>query len=327
MVGDSPGVYIASAYAFGARDFDTSAALRALDAGASVPGTQSGGHPVREWIEPWLGLGYVPDQPSITLEYATDDFGIAQFAAALGDTEKHERYLRRSANWANTFNPATGYVESRDSAGRFPNDADHSHVCCGFVEGNAAQYTWMLPFDFSGLFARLGGNSVAVRRLDDFFVELNAGQNRPHAWIGNEPSLGTPWAYNFANAASRTQVVVRRIQLELFDTTPGGLPGNDDGGTTSAWYVLSALGLFPAIPGLGGLSVGSPVFEDAVVHLLDDRIIHIKGVGAADHAPYVSALSLDGVPYAAAWIDWDRLASGATLEFTLSAAPTTWANH
>jgi predicted alpha-1,2-mannosidase len=326
MVGDSPGVYVANAYSFGARDFDTAAALRALDAGASVPGTQSGGHPVREWIEPWLGLGYVPDQPSITLEYATDDFGIAQFAAALGDTEKHDRYLLRSANWANTFNPATGYVESRDSAGRFPN-ADHSHACCGFVEGNAAQYTWMLPFDYSGLFTRLGGNSAAVTRLDDFFAEVNAGQNRPHAWIGNEPSLSAPWAYTFANAPSRTQAVVRRIQMELFDATPGGLPGNDDGGTTSAWYVFSALGLYPAVPGVGGFSIGSPLFQNADIHLTNGRIIHIAGNGAAEDSPYVSALSLDGVPYAATWIDWDRLSSGATLEFTLIETPTSWASE
>jgi predicted alpha-1,2-mannosidase len=317
MVGDSPGVYVANAYAFGAHEFDTSAALQALDAGASVPGTRSGGHPVREWLEPWLGLGYVPDQPSITLEYATDDFGIAQFAAALGDTEKHDRYLLRSASWANTFNPATGYVESRDSAGRFPN-ADHSHACCGFVEGNAAQYTWMVPFDYIGLFTRVGGNEAAVTRLDDFFAELNAGQNRPHAWIGNEPSLSVPWAYNFANAPSRTQAVVRRIQMELFDATPGGLPGNDDGGTTSAWYVFSALGLYPAVPGVGGFSVGSPLFQSADIHLANGQTIHITGKGAAENAPYVSVLSLDGVPHTATWIDWNRLANGANLEFMLS---------
>src|SRR5207302_3562588 len=204
---------------------------------------------------------------SITLEYATDDFGIAQFARALGDGARYDTYLRRSANWTNTFNPATGYVESRNGAGQFLANSDHGSACCGFVEGNAAQYTWMVPFDYAGLFNRMGGSEAAVTRLDDFFVELNAGQNRPHAWIGNEPSLNAPWAYNFAGAPARTQAVIRRIQTELFDTTPGGLPGNDDGGTTSAWFVFSALGLFPAVPGVGGLAIGSPMFPDAVVHL------------------------------------------------------------
>ena len=175
----------------------------------------------------------------------------------LGDTEKHDTYLARSANWVNTFNPASGYVESRNSAGQFAAD-DHSHPCCGFVEGNGAQYTWMVPFDYAGLFNRLGGDDAAVARLDAFFNDLNAGPDRPNAWIGNEPSLNAPWAYDFAGAPQRTQAVVRQIQTGLFDTSPGGLPGNDDGGTTSAWYVLSALGLFPAVPGVGGLAIGQP---------------------------------------------------------------------
>jgi predicted alpha-1,2-mannosidase len=321
MVGDSPGVYVANAYAFGARDFDTSAALQSLDRGASMPGTLSGGHPVREWIEPWLAQGYVPDQPSITLEYATDDFGIAQFAQALGDVQTHDTYLARSGNWTNTFNPATGYVESRNPAGQFAS-GDHSHPCCGFVEGNAAQYTWMVPFDYAGLFNRLGGNDAAVARLDDFFGELNAGPDRPHAWMGNEPSLSAPWAYDFAGAPQRTQAVVRRIQTQLFDTTPGGLPGNDDGGTTSAWYVLSALGLFPAVPGSGGLAIGSPMFSDVVVQLANGGVLHIMAPSAASDAPYVQAVSLDGSPLQTWWIDWDRLARGATLEFALGPDPT-----
>jgi predicted alpha-1,2-mannosidase len=317
MVGDSPGAYVANAYAFGARDFDTQAALRALDAGASVPGTLSGGHPVREYLEPWLRLGYIPEQPSITLEYATDDFAIAQFAASLGDSEKSATYTRRATQWTNTFDGSTGYVEPRDASGAFTN-SEHGRVCCGFVEGNAAQYTWMVPFDYAGLFARMGGNAPAVTRLDDFFTEVNAGLNRPYAWIGNEPSLNAPWAYDFVGAPARTQATVRRIQRELFTPTPGGLPGNDDGGTTSAWYVFSALGLYPAVPGVAGLAVGSPLFSDTVVHLGNGQVIHIVGQGAAADAPYVQALALDGLVYDAAWIDWSRLANGATLEFTLS---------
>jgi predicted alpha-1,2-mannosidase len=317
MVGDSPGVYVASAYAFGARDFDAAAALEALDRGASQPGAQSGGHAVREWLEPWLALGYIPEQPSISLEYAADDFAIGQLAGALGQTAMRDAYLLRASNWANTFDPLTGYVESRDSSGRFA-PQDHGQACCGFVEGNAAQYTFMAPFDAAGLVDRLGGPAATVVRLDDFFAELNAGSNRPHAWMGNEPSLSAPWLYDFAGAPHKAQAVVRRIQLELFSDTPGGLPGNDDGGTTSAWYVLSALGLYPAVPGVGGLALGSPLFADAQVHLGSGRALHIIATGAADDAPYVQALTLDGAPYTSTWLDWSRLTPGATLSFTLS---------
>ncbi len=159
-----------------------------------------------------------------------------------------------------------------------------------------------------------------MARLDEFFAELNAGPNRPHAWIGNEPSLNSPWAYDFAGAPARTQAVVRRIQLSLFDASPGGLPGNDDGGTTSAWYVFAALGLYPAVPGVDTLAVGSPLFEDAVVHLANGQALHIVGHGAADDASFVQALLLDGAPYQSSWIAWDQLKDGATLEFSLTPA-------
>jgi putative alpha-1,2-mannosidase len=118
--------------------------------------------------------------------------------------------------------------------------------------------------------------------LDDFFSELNAGPDRPHAWMGNEPSA-----------------------------------------TTLAWYVLSALGLFPAVPGIGGLAVGSPMFSDTVVQLANGGVLHIVAPSAAADAPYVQSLTIDGSPLQTWWIDWDRLARGATLEFTLSQAPAT----
>jgi predicted alpha-1,2-mannosidase len=317
MVGDSPAVLIANGYAFGARDFDTPSALAALDLGASDPGATSGGHPVREYLDPWVRLGYVPDQPSISLEYATDDFSIAQFAHALGREDVYDRYAARAANWSNTFNPATGYVESRDVSGTFMS-SDHSQPCCGFVEGNAAQYTWMVPFDYPGLFARMGGTDAAVRRLDDFFSEVNAGPNRAHAWLGNEPTLGAAWAYDFAGAPGKTQRVVRRVQRELFDATPGGLPGNDDGGTLSAWYVFAALGLYPAVPGVGGFAVGSPLFSNVDVHLPDGHALHVTSDGADEQS-----LTVDGVPLDGAWLEWSRVSHGATLGFATKLSPQT----
>jgi predicted alpha-1,2-mannosidase len=324
MVGDSPGVYVADAFAFGARQFDAAAALTALDYGASQANATSGSHIVREYLQPWLSLGYVPDQPSISLEYAADDFAIGQLAQALGASDMAQRYAQRAANWTRTFNSATGYVEPRDASGVFAGPADHAHACCGFVEGNAAQYTFMVPFDYPGLFAQLGGRQAALDRLDTFFSQVNAGENRPFAWVGNEPSLDAVWAYDFADAPDRAQAVVRRIQTTLFTPDPGGLPGNDDGGTTSAWYVFSALGLFPAVPGVGGFALGSPLFTSADVQLGDGSVLHIVGQGADDAAPYVRSVLLDGAAHDSAWIDWTRLSRGATLEFQLDASPSDW---
>ena len=310
MVGDSPAVLVANAYAFGAREFDAPGALSALDLGASDPGARSGGHVVREFLDPWVRLGYVPDQPSVTLEYATDDFGLAQFARALGREDLYDRYVSRAANWTNTFDPATGYVESRTIAGAFVK-ADPGGMCCGFVEGNAAQYTWMPAFDYSGLFARMGGTRAAAARLDAFFAQVNAGPDRPYMWIGNEPSLGIAWAYDFAGAPEKTQRAVRSIQRSAFNATPGGLPGNDDGGTLSAWYLFSALGLYPAIPGVGGFAIGSPLFSAIDVHLTDGNVVHITSDGSDNES-----LTVNGSPLSGTWLDWSRLSGGATLEFS-----------
>jgi predicted alpha-1,2-mannosidase len=305
MVGDSPAVLVANAYAFGARDFDASAALAALDYGASNPSAQSGGHAVREYLDPWLQHGYVPEQPSITLEYASDDFALAQFAQALGRTDLYERYASRAANWRNTFNPASGYAEPRSVGGSFV-APDH-----GFVEGNAAQYTWMVPFDIAGVAAALGGTDAASARLDAFFTEVNGGPDRPYMWIGNEPNLTTPWAYDALGAPARTQTVVRRIQRDAFAATPGGLPGNDDGGTLSAWYVFAAIGIYPAVPGVGGFATGAPLFASANVHLGNGSVLHITTDAVdAPVSPY-----LDGAPLSRPWLDWSRVASGGSLEF------------
>ena len=288
MVGDSPDAFVANAYAFGARAFDTSAALAALDDGASNSSAVSGGHPVREYLAAWQQLGSVPDQPSITLEYATDDFALAQFADALGRGDLQQRYAARAANWHNAF-AATG----------------------GYVEGNAAQYTWMVPFDVAGVATGLGGSDAAIARLDAFFTEVNAGPNRPYMWIGNEPSLFAPWAYDFLGAPAQTQTVVRRIQRQAFADTPGGLPGNDDGGTLSAWYVFAALGLYPAVPGVGGFATGSPLFTQIDVNLAGGKVLHIS-TDAVDRpvSPYFDGVAVDG-----SWLDWQRVAGGGSLDF------------
>ncbi|MFD4972080.1 GH92 family glycosyl hydrolase [Streptomyces sp. NPDC058424] len=324
MVGDSPPAYVANAYAFGATGFDTKAALHALDLAASMPGTQSGSYDVRENLSDWLQLGYVPNKPSITLEYANDDFALAMFAGALGDAAKHDAYLARAMNWKNTFNDATGYVEPRDVKGNFPATFDHGSKCCGLVEGNAAQYTWMVPFDYSGLFAKLGGTDKTLARLDDFFTRINAGPARPYMWIGNEQNLNSPWEYAFAGAPARAQQVARRIQQEAFLPQPNGLPGNDDAGATSSWYVLSALGLFPEIPGVGGVVVGSPVFPEATVDMEHGHVLHILAPNAAADHPYVKSLKVTGEKWDSPWIPWNRLAKGGTVDFTLGVEPTDW---
>ncbi len=323
MVGDGDDTIIATSYAFGATGFDTKAAFAAMDKGASQPGTTSDGRKVRDGLDVYASLGYVPDKAAVTLEYCTDDFSLSQFAGAMGDKRKALMYFNRAQNWKNLFDPATGYIWPRLADGTWaPGFAPRSGH--GFTEGSAAQYLWLVNFNYRGLIDKMGGNEKTVARLDEFFTKTNAGMSSPFAYMGNEPCEEAPWVYDFASAPWRTQNVVRRIQTELFTTEPGGIPGNDDAGSLSSWYVFSALGLYPEIPGVAGFVVGSPLFPKATIHLENGKTIRIIGKNAAPANPYVQALKLNGASYASPWIPWARVSGGAVLDFDLASTPSQW---
>ena len=327
MCGDSPTAIIAGAYAFGARRFDVAGAMQALTADASDPTARSDGHIVREGLADDLGKGYIPGTgyhtASATLEYGVDDFALSRLAQALGDVPTSEHYLRQAQNWKNLFDAGTGYVRPRAADGAWVAGFQPAGEK-GFVEGSAAQYTWLVPFNLDTLFQQIGGKAAAVQRLDTFFTKLNDGTGSPYAFMGNEPCEEVPWEYIWAGAPARTQAVVRRIQNELFTDKPNGFPGNDDGGAISSWYVFSAVGLYPELPGVAGLAVGSPRFPRITLHPSGGDPIQILAPEAAPAAPYVQSLTLDGQPYDGAWIPWDRLKNGATLRFRLGATASAW---
>src|SRR5262249_30402031 len=150
MIGDGPTAIIANAYAMGARNFDTAAALTAMIQNAGVPGTTSDGQTVRENLSEYLANGYVgqdhnSQSGSYTLEYASADFALSQFALALGETVTSQTFLSHALNWRNLYNPATGYLTPRNSNGSFITTSPSSET--GFTEGSQAQYTWLVPFD------------------------------------------------------------------------------------------------------------------------------------------------------------------------------------
>ena len=324
MVGDGDNAIIASTYAFGATHFDAPAALAAMVKGASDPATTSDGARVREGLKDYLALGYVPNASAVTLEYCNNDFALAQFANALGDHEKYVTYLSHAQNWKNIFNDASGFIQPRKADGIWATNFSPASSK-GFVEGTAAQYVWMVNFNLRGLIDKMGGNEKAIARLDHFFTQLNASiSSGDTAYMGNEPCEETPWIYDFAGAPWRTQAVVRRTQNELFTSQPNGFPGNDDAGSLSSWYVFSALGLFPEIPGVAGLAVGSPLFPKATIYLENGKTIQILGQHASRDNPYVQSLKLNGHTYESPWIEWLALADGATLDFNLGGEPSQW---
>lgn len=340
MVGDPADAILADAYAFGARNFDAHAALQAMIHGATDPKAACNGHVERPDLSDYLALHFCPiDGPSggagptsITLEYASADFAIAQLAGALGDAATKQKFLARGRWWQSVFDPHmsangfTGYVEPRKKAdvnGQPSFQEENVANTNGFVEGNATQYTFMMPQDAYGMARALGGDQTTSARLDALFTKLNAGTSEPNFYMGNEPEFGTPWLYPFVGAASKTQRVVRRIVDRVFSVTPGGLPGNEDLGATSSWLVWAELGLYPAVPGVGGFVVGSPLFPKATIALAGGKQLVITATGAADDAPYVESLSVNGKPTTKSWIDWSRVSGGGTIAFQLGKTPNT----
>jgi predicted alpha-1,2-mannosidase len=321
MSGDDGDIEVADAYAFGATDFDTSAALQAMINGQSQ---------VREGYTDYVTLGYVPadyepglSSASITLEYTSDDFAIAQFANALGNSSDYSTYLQRSGDWQNLFNTTSLYVQPRNTDGSWAQGFDPTSDS-GFQEGDSAQYSWMVPYNLAGLFSEMGGDTAVVSRLDTFFTTLNGGPVSQYCWIGDEPTVEVPWEYDFVQAPSQTQDVVRLIENELWSNTPWGMPGNDDGGEMSSWYVFAAMGLYPEIPGVGGFVIGSPLFTSMTVNLSGGHTLQINAPEASADQPYVQSLELNGNPTTSLWLPWSAVQDGATLDFALGASPSSW---
>jgi predicted alpha-1,2-mannosidase len=338
MVGDPADALIAGAHAFGARRFSGSKALAAMVKGATTYGKASTApdYYERAGLPDYLARGYVSHerntdatgqtfQPeavwgtaSTTLEYALADFSIARLAAARCDRKTYAAFARRSGNWRNVFDPAVRLVQPRNADGTFKRMAPDATE--GFVEGSAAQYTLFVPHDPAGLFRALGGRAAALRRLDDFFAQLNAGPASAHAFLGNEPTLDTPWLYNWAGRPFKAAAIVRRAMLSLYADKASGMPGNDDLGSMSSWWVMSALGLYPAVPGTDLLAVGSPLFRSATVRL-GGGLLRIRAPRAAERRPYVRRLLVDGRRRSRAWLHFGSLRRGARLRFDLSARP------
>jgi len=320
MSGDAPAIMLADAFAFGARDFDTKTALKYMVQAATVPATQDWhGGKERVALEEYLSKGYVSLQDhrypsmyaaSATLDFNSADFAVSRFAEALGDHASAQLLLSHAQNWRNLFDKDSGLVRPRESDGAFVAGWDPEHMAprydrlsaLGFEEGSAYQYTYTLPFNYAGLFQALGGRNASIARFDTFFQQV-VGWNTIDFTTTNEPDFGDEYVYDWLGQPWKTQAVIARAR-ETFTTKADGLPGNDDLGATSGLYVWDALGLYPVIPGVGGMALGTPMFPKAHITLGNGRTFDIETRGKGI---YVQRITLNGQSYTSTWLPLERL--------------------
>jgi predicted alpha-1,2-mannosidase len=345
--GDSADPIIADAYAYGARQFNLDEAVKLMIHGATVAG--SGFIVERQNVQEYKAQGWVPQLTyditsypytvggSETLEYAVDDFSISRLAQAAGETHAAATFAHRGQNWQNLFNPSTGYLAARTADGSFPpgpafqpaSPAEQQQGIAqeGFEEGNAIQYTWSESQNLAGLIGLMGGNEVAVAKLNTFFTQLNATRFGPEDWAGNEPAMSAPYDYDDAGDPAGTQSVVRRIMDQLYAAAPVNEPGEDDLGALSSWYVWSALGLYPQTPGVADLALTSPLFPKVTVTEGSGHTFAVVGTHAPDTYIQRVALAIGSgrsKGWNRTWVPMTDLGQGATLSVTLGrrASPT-----
>ncbi|MFJ8750192.1 GH92 family glycosyl hydrolase [Streptomyces sp. NPDC102441] len=352
MTGDPTAATLATFYAMGVRNFDYDGAFESLARQATVPhpdGLSDAGCPgqctgQRPNLAQYLESHYAAQDvcrcwggAAETLEDSVADAALGRWARMLGRDEEADAFEERGLWWRNVFNPeatdgagTSGYIQARDLDGSWVTPFSPGSDL-GFAQGTSATYTWMVPQDVQGLAEAMGGRDVAAKRLDGFFHKADGswsvkGGDALRYDPTNEPGIHAPWLYNALGQPWKTQETVREIVNTVYGTGPRGLPGNDDLGTMSAWYVFSALGLYPQTPGSATMLLGAPLFPSAVLHRAQGGDIRISAPGADATHPYIDAVKVDGRTADRSWTDAGLVTRGGTLTYRLADRPnTSWA--
>ena len=307
LIGASGELVIADSYVKGVRDYDVDLAYEAVTRSGREPSPPGSSSPGRRHIGDYLGLGYVPTDSaqkgtSMTLEYAASDGAIAEFAKAYGNEEDAAEFATRAQSYRNVWDPDTLFFRARNRDGSFKLPFDPNEWGEDYTESTAWQYLWYVPHDPDGLIELFGGRAAFVAELEDFFARSKAEHDDPggtsrinlrkYYWASNEPDIHT--AYLFSDAG-RPDLAGKwsRWALEVtFDDTPDGLPGNDDCGTMSAWYLFTALGFYP-VPGYDKYYVGAPLYPNAEI-TLPAGALRISAPGAGTGVDRPRSASVNG---------------------------------
>lgn len=331
MIGYHSVSVIADAVIKGNAPFDAQKALDACVATAR--------HRSYDGLGYYMDMGYVPEDKSSssvskTLEYAYDDWCIAQMARKLGKTAIYEEFIKRSENYRNVYDAASGYMRPRLSNGSFREAFDplktHNQ---GFIEGNAWNYSLYVPQYPAAMIEQQGGKKRFSRHLDslftmhlpdEFFAETEDITrdgiigNYVH---GNEPSHHVAYLYHWTGEPWKTQERVRMILQKMYRTGPDGLGGNDDCGQMSAWYIFTSLGFYPVCPGSNQYILGSPAVKHATLRLENGKTFTVEAPGQSSRNVYVQKVMLNGRPLKSNYITHEDIVNGGTLTFYMGARP------
>ena len=331
MIGYHGVPVIADAYLKGLQGYDTGKALLAMKHSANQN---------HLGLKTYKALGFISveeesESVSKTLEYAYDDWTIAQMAKAMGKEDDYKTFIQRAQNYKNIFDPETGFMR-----GRFKNTwfspFDPYEVNFNYTEANAWQYSFYVPQDISGFAELLGGNTQLEAQLDKLFTAKAETSGRNQADItgligqyahGNEPSHHMAYLYNFVGKPNKTQEKVYQILTQLYKNDPDGISGNEDCGQMSAWYVFSALGFYPVTPGSNQYIIGTPLMDKATINLENGNQFTIQANNLSNENKYIASAELNGKPLNHTYINHDDIINGGSLVFNMSNQPSAWGTH
>ena len=333
MIGYHAVPVIVDAYMKGIGNFDAEKALEACIATSNIDEYRG--------IGSYKKNGYIPYNVtdkynsenwslSRTLEYAFDDFCIAEMAQKMGKTDIANEYYKRSQNYRNVFNPATGFMQPIDDKGVFqPNfnpDEYTAHIC----ESNAWHYFWSVQHDIKGLVSLTGGQEKFAAKLDSMFTYVPAGNEELPIFStgmigqyahGNEPSHHVIYLYNKVRQPWKVQKYAAQVMHELYFNAPAGLCGNEDCGQMSAWYVFSAMGFYPVNPVSGEYEIGTPLFPEMRLNLGNGKTFTVLAPNVSRENIYIQSVKVNGQPYDKSYITHQQIVDGATVEFVMGNQP------
>ena len=325
MIGYHAVSVIADAAAKGIRGFDLTKALEAMKHSAEANHFGLRGYKDHGYLE----MEEERESVSKTLEYAYDDWCIAEVARMLGRTGDYRQYLRRAQSYKNIFDRKTGFMRPRSNGG-WLTPFEPREVNFGFTEANSWQYTFFVPHDVSGLIDLMGDRQRFAEKLDALFSAPSQTTGREQADItgligqyahGNEPSHHMAYLYNYAGFPWKTQSRVRDILDNLYAPTPDGLIGNEDCGQMSAWYVLSAAGFYPVTPGSPIYAIGTPLFPEVRFKLENGKRFVIRARDVSDRNIYIQSARLNGKAYSKSYLTHKAIIDGGELVFQMGRRP------